>query len=543
MPPLDPGGVAGARSRSGVSSGGGFAFGPYHLDPSVMRLMQDGVLVKLPPRQVTVLHALVAASGQVVLKDHLIQIGWKQIVSDSSLEKLISELRKALDPDDPHRYIRTVSGHGYQFVASITRTVPVVDIAALLAPDRMWGAAMTALESMKRDDLVAGRGLLEQLVETHPDEPRYRILLALTCALLYDSTRTDLHPDTATLDRAVAEAHEAVRLAPDRIETSATLGFCLDRKGDHAEALAAARRAVRLDGSNWLNHGRLATSSWGEERLRAVRDTLRLNPGFGIACFLGANVWVARESYDEVDRMVEAGVKAMEAEVAAPARFSVVGLYYLKGLLCIRAGRIPDALAALDREIELESRGHIYGRECCANAWYAKGACYLILDDLAAARASFLEALERVAHHPLALAGIEIIGRLGGSGLEGLGDEDRRLGGLGLEGLEEGSRLEGLGLEGSRDGQSGVVGADLVSALDVPSARHESLRFEREMAKAALLVHAGDVPAAVRLLDAALAEAPPGSTGWIIPIDPLLRVWDNRETWRPVLERLALRAR
>jgi hypothetical protein len=63
------------------------------------------------------------------------------------------------------------------------------------------------------------------------------------------------------------------------------------------------------------------------------------------------------------------------------------------------------------------------------------------------------------------------------------------------------------------------------------------------MANAALLVHAGDVAAAVRLLDAALAAAPPGSTGWMIPIDPLLRVWEDREAWKPVLGRLALRAR
>jgi hypothetical protein len=29
----------------------------------------------------------------------------------------------------------------------------------------------------------------------------------------------------------------------------------------------------------------------------------------------------------------------------------------------------------------------------------------------------------------------------------------------------------------------------------------------------------------------------------MIPIDPLLRVWENRDAWKPVLDRLALRAR
>jgi DNA-binding winged helix-turn-helix (wHTH) protein/Flp pilus assembly protein TadD len=504
MPPFGPEGLVGALSRLGVPPGGGFAFGPYHLDPGPMRLLRDGVLVRLPTRQVTVLHALVAAGGSVLFKDHLIQIGWKQIVGDSSLEKLISELRKALDPDNPHRYIKTVSGHGYQFVAPVTRTRPEIDITALLAPDRMWGDALAALRSFKREDLLVGRLLLEQLVDAHPDEHRFRTLLALTCALLYDSTRADPRPDTATLERAVVEAYEAVRLAPDRTETSATLGFCLERKGEHEEALTAVRRAVRLDRTNWLNHGRLATLSWGQERLDAVRDTLQLNPGFSIACFVGATVWVARESFEETDRMVAAGVSAMDAEVASSSLFAGVGLYYLKGLLCVMRGRHAEALSALDREIELESRDLIYGRECCANAWYAKGACHLIRGDLEAARAAFREALSRVPHHPLALAGSVIVGgRQGGKAPRPQADEATR-----------------------RQG-------------DEPS----NLVFEREMANAALLADAGDVAAAVRLLDAALAAAPPGSTGWTIPIDPLLRVWENRAAWKPVLDRLALRAR
>jgi hypothetical protein len=63
------------------------------------------------------------------------------------------------------------------------------------------------------------------------------------------------------------------------------------------------------------------------------------------------------------------------------------------------------------------------------------------------------------------------------------------------------------------------------------------------MARAALLVEQDDVPGAVRLLDTALAAAPPGNSGWLIPIDPLLRVWEQPEAWAPVLVRLQLRAR
>ncbi len=63
------------------------------------------------------------------------------------------------------------------------------------------------------------------------------------------------------------------------------------------------------------------------------------------------------------------------------------------------------------------------------------------------------------------------------------------------------------------------------------------------MARAAVLVHTGDVPAAVSMVHDALKAAPPGNTGWRIPIDPLLRVWEHRNVWTPVLETLHLRAR
>ncbi len=70
-----------------------------------------------------------------------------------------------------------------------------------------------------------------------------------------------------------------------------------------------------------------------------------------------------------------------------------------------------------------------------------------------------------------------------------------------------------------------------------------SLLFEREMARAVPMLHGGDVAGAVAIVLAALRAAPPGNSGWSIPVDPLLRVWENPTAWAPVLEVLHLRAR
>jgi tetratricopeptide (TPR) repeat protein len=369
-----------------------------------------------------------------------------------------------------------------------------VDLLALVAPDRAWTEGLAALESFDPDLLAVARVALRQLVTANPHEVRVRIVLALVCALLFDSTRTDASPDSAALSQAEAEAYEACALSPDLAESWATLRFVLERTGDRVNALVALRRAVRVEPTNYLHHGRLATASWGQERLRAVRDALRLNPGFAIAHFVSAEVWIAREAFDDAWREVEAGVAAMEAEAAAPAPFRAVALYLLKGLLCANRGAPAEAQDVLDRELALSSRGHLYGRECCANAWYAKGGCYRILRDNEAARDAFVEALALVPGHALARAGLAII-----------------------------------------DGPDSDAARSLAS--------YSSPAFELVMARAAVLVHGSDVPAAVAMVHAALKAAPPGNTGWGIPIDPLLRVWEHRAAWAPVLETLHLRAR
>lgn len=496
MPPLKPEGSRRAAVRRAAPPGGAFVFGPFRLEPRSKRLLKEDEPIDLSPRQCALLSALVSAAGQVLPKDTLIDIVWDGVVvGDSNLEKLVSDLRKRLDERDPQRYIRTDARHGYRFVAPVTRVDAArvdVDVYALLAPDRAWADGLAALESLERDHLIRARVSLEQLVGNHPDEPRFHIGLALTCALLFDSTRADAHPDADALRRAQAEAHDACRLDPDLAECWATLGFVLERVGDRANAIAALGRAARLEKDNWLHHCRLAAATWGEDRLRAVRHTLAQNPGFAIAFLLGGMVRIARGAYDDGERDVDVGATMMSAEPDVSGRFSPVALHYVKGLLCLARGGIDEAQAAFDRELALESRGQLYARECCANTWYAKGACYMRTGDLPAARKAFGQAMSRVPGHPMARAGLAI-------------------------------------LDGS-------------DRIDFAAGDDSSPDFDHTMARAALLVARGDVAGAVTLMHAALAAAPPGSTGWTIPVEPLLRVQDQPGLWAPVLTLLRQRA-
>lgn len=228
-----------------------------------------------------------------------------------------------------------------------------------------WPAA---LETLNRDELLAARTSLEAVVVTNPGTARFHGLLAMACALLFDSTRADPRPDVALLHQGVEHAHEAVRLSPSGADAWLTLGFILERTGDRVNALAALRRATRLDPVNWLNFCRLAMVAWGPERLGAVQDALALNPGLAIARLFTSALWIASNVLDRADRELDIGIAAMRVEVNASPRFSAVALFVLKALLCVARGDLTGAIENCDRELALERRGHIYGRESCANA-------------------------------------------------------------------------------------------------------------------------------------------------------------------------------
>jgi len=96
-------------------------FGPYQFDLQVGRLQRGTQEVKLPPKALALLRALVARAGQVVTKEELFQAVWADtVVSDAALTSCIQELRQALhDHAKKPRYIETVHRRGFQFIGKV----------------------------------------------------------------------------------------------------------------------------------------------------------------------------------------------------------------------------------------------------------------------------------------------------------------------------------------------------------------------------------------------------------------------------------------
>jgi DNA-binding winged helix-turn-helix (wHTH) protein/TolB-like protein/Flp pilus assembly protein TadD len=119
-----------------------YEFGEFRLEPSTRRLFRAGEPVALTPKVFDTLAYLVEHRGAVLTKEDLLNALWPDvIVEENNLGQNISKLRSVLgEARGENRYIATVPGHGYRFVAAVRK---VADDGADRPPDAppMLGAS------------------------------------------------------------------------------------------------------------------------------------------------------------------------------------------------------------------------------------------------------------------------------------------------------------------------------------------------------------------------------------------------------------------
>jgi DNA-binding winged helix-turn-helix (wHTH) protein len=79
----------------------------------------------------------VSQPGQLVTKDDLLATAWPDTaVSDEVLTTAMRELRRALsDPARTPRFVETVHGRGYRFIAPVAETdIPVLRVKSTTGP-------------------------------------------------------------------------------------------------------------------------------------------------------------------------------------------------------------------------------------------------------------------------------------------------------------------------------------------------------------------------------------------------------------------------
>lgn len=199
------------------------AFGPFVADLSKELLWRDDELVHVPRRTFQVLALLVRHAGKVLEKGEIFDAVWgTTVVEENTLARHIATLRRILDDGPEHKYIATVPGWGYRFVAEVIdagATTPLVEsdgpIPEVTHADLTWRPAVVRPTSW-RPFLFAA-------------VPTFAVLVALIVAGL--THRTSGAPSVGRALRQVTYGH-GLQQQPSWAPDERYLVFASDRSGN-----------------------------------------------------------------------------------------------------------------------------------------------------------------------------------------------------------------------------------------------------------------------------------------------------------------------
>lgn len=170
---------------------GVYEFGGFRVEAGRRVLLRAGNPVPLTPKVFDTLLYLVQRKGQLVEKDDLMKAIWPDtVVEENNLTQNISVLRRVLgESRGESRYILTVPGRGYRFVAEVERDAAESEPAA--RPVRLAVLPFETIGAGPEHDYLAD-GLTEETVAALGQvEPEHLHVIGRTSVMRYKaSTKT-----------------------------------------------------------------------------------------------------------------------------------------------------------------------------------------------------------------------------------------------------------------------------------------------------------------------------------------------------------------
>jgi DNA-binding winged helix-turn-helix (wHTH) protein/TolB-like protein len=190
-----------------------YEFGEFRLDRVKRLLLRDGEVVALPPKAFETLLTLIENRDRVVEKSELMDSIWPDsFVEEANLTQNVSILRKALgERAGEHRYVVTVPGRGYRFVAGVR------DASDQVTDVIVERHAVTKIVAEQEEEIAPGGIESEQILgpaefpenTRHPKTRAARhwlailalamLLAALTYVLLFRGAPTAVAPEIKSL--------------------------------------------------------------------------------------------------------------------------------------------------------------------------------------------------------------------------------------------------------------------------------------------------------------------------------------------------------
>lgn len=359
---------------------GGYEFGPFHLDAARRRLLRDGSPVRLTAKAFDVLLLLVSHVGEVVGKETFMRTVWPDsFVEDSNLTVSISVLRKTLgESHGEHRYIETVSGRGYRFVARV-RTVSdggtagtVQSRGAFETDDEDFrSVAVLPWTSAAGNQLleVLGEGIAESLIASLSQLPRLRVFARAT-AFSYKGSDPraaglSLGADTV-LSGELRQTDGALSISVELTEVAGGARIWSAQYACPLSALPAAQAEIATSVAGAL---RLKITS--EERLRLVKRYTENTDAYNL--YLKGRYFWNKYAAKWVKKGIEYFQQAIELDRSYALAYSGVADCYfrLSAVHLPPQEALPKASAAAHRAVELDdSLAEAHASLAMIKFWY-----------------------------------------------------------------------------------------------------------------------------------------------------------------------------
>ena len=198
-------------------------FGEFVLDPSAFELQREGRTVKLERRPMEFLILLVERRGELVTREEIAERLWGSgvfIDIDTSINTLARKVRRALkDSAMRSRFVRTVQGKGYRFVADVA---PIGDRAVVVV------LPFEHLQNDPAQDYVADGITEETIVGLGRMGPDRLSVIGRTTSMAYRGLKRTIGDIGHDLG-ADYVVEGSVRAASGRVRVSATLSRVSDQ--------------------------------------------------------------------------------------------------------------------------------------------------------------------------------------------------------------------------------------------------------------------------------------------------------------------------
>ena len=280
-----------------------YEFGEFRLNAAKRLLLRgDGESVPLTPKVFDTLLYLVEHAGKVIDKDELMSQIWTDtIVEENNLNKNISVLRKILGENrGENRYIATVPGQGYKFVADVVLSEPSAVADGLSVEEIQIPDSKFQIEEQKQKSEDQNLKTKNQTRKIFAFGTLILLIAAISAVYFWRNSSTKNTPVSSIKTIAVLPFKPLTAENRDEVLEVGMADTLIARLGDNREIVVRPLSSVRKFGNleqDALIAGReLGVDAILDGSVQRVADKIRVTVRL-IKTVDGANLW--SETFDE----------------------------------------------------------------------------------------------------------------------------------------------------------------------------------------------------------------------------------------------------